>query len=215
MMDVVCTADSSPLSTELVPREAPVDRSEHQVPYQGPEMIKFLHTDVQAADLCMCSGVAAHELPSRDLQGLSGPVSIQASLAMPSDPFAQEESDQRSGGGSFDSSGTMVPPQDMEAAVGKDSSPLRMGHGLTPAPGRGGGPKKPAEAIRMAGALLRSGGAASAIYERHDVASKVPTCCIVVGRLLPCLDRPLRRALDAVFGISDPNIWVSFVLVSV
>ena len=48
----------------------------------------------------------------------------------------------------------------------------------------------------------------SAIYAQRDVASKIPLLCRAAGRLLPCLDAPLRRALDAVFGISDPNIWV-------
>ena len=64
-----------------------------------------------------------------------------------------------------------------------------------------------ARSIRVASIFLSSR-RPSAIYAQRDVASKIPLLCRGAGRLLPCLDAPLRRALDAVFGISDPNIWV-------
>ena len=52
-------------------------------------------------------------------------------------------------------------------------------------------------------ALLIGGGReGSAIYQPHELTRKVPTLRLCGA------DRALRAALEAVFGISDPNIWV-------
>jgi hypothetical protein len=58
----------------------------------------------------------------------------------------------------------------------------------------------------VADALLH--GNSPVIYDRRDVARKVPACFGGVCRIHPCIDKSFRRILQSVFGISDPNIWV-------
>ena len=54
----------------------------------------------------------------------------------------------------------------------------------------------------------------SAIYQPDELKRKVPACICCGGadaprRCVPsCVDKALRAMLEAVFGISDPNIWV-------
>jgi hypothetical protein len=61
---------------------------------------------------------------------------------------------------------------------------------------------------------LLSSSEGSAIYQPHELTRKVPACFCggaadAPRRCMPaCLDKALRTTLEAVFGISDPNIWV-------
>jgi hypothetical protein len=57
----------------------------------------------------------------------------------------------------------------------------------------------------VAGALQDND--STVIYDRHDVARKVPTCFRGCKSIL-WVDTAIQAALKSVFGISDPNIWV-------
>jgi hypothetical protein len=46
------------------------------------------------------------------------------------------------------------------------------------------------------------------IYDKRDVARKVPNCVTGVCKSIPCIDKTIQSVLRSVFGISDPNIWV-------
>jgi hypothetical protein len=46
------------------------------------------------------------------------------------------------------------------------------------------------------------------IYDKRDVARKVPNCFTGVCKSIPCIDKTIQSVLRSVFGISDPNIWV-------
>ena len=119
-----------------------------------------------------------------------------------------------------DSRGRLACPSPSPARSPRTSSDCNCESAIALSPadgahdGAGKGPPRRAARLETARSSIRvasiflSSRRPSAIYAQRDVASKIPLLCRGAGQLLPCLDAPLRRALDAVFGISDPNIWV-------